>query len=68
MAGWCGVGISDYISFFGGLDPPLIIPWKPIGYGVVTVLCLCSLAAVGPAIAIGRTHPLTLLQQGRSAF
>ena len=68
MAGWCGTGISQYISFFGGMNPPLVVPWGPIGLGLGVVLVLCALAAVWPAISIGRTHPLSLMQQGRSAF
>ena len=27
FSGWCGTGISQYVSFFGGLPPPLVIPW-----------------------------------------
>jgi putative ABC transport system permease protein len=68
MAGWCGTGISQYISFFGGLNPPLVIPWSQVGLGLLVVLLLCTLAAIWPAVSIGRTHPLTLLQQGRNAF
>lgn len=68
VAGWCGVGISQYVSFFGGLHPVLVVPWATVGIGVLSVVVLTILAAIWPAVSIGRTQPLTLLQQGRGAF
>ena len=68
IAGWCGVGITQYNSFFGGLNPLLTIPWSQISIGLCAVLVLSAVAAIWPAISIGRTQPLTLLQQGRGAF
>jgi putative ABC transport system permease protein len=68
IAGWCGTGISQYTSFFGGLHPALIIPWQPVSGGLLAVLLLSALASVWPAVSIGRAEPLTLLQQGRGAF
>ncbi|MFI4875932.1 MAG: FtsX-like permease family protein, partial [Blastopirellula sp. JB062] len=58
MAGWCGSGISQYVSFFGGLHPALQIPWPAISLGLLLVVALASLAAVWPAVAIGRLRPL----------
>lgn len=68
MGGWCGAGLAQYFSFFGGMHPPLAIPVFPLLFSLVVVLLLCALAAVWPAVQIGRTRPLTLLQQGRGAF
>ena len=68
MAGWCGSGISQYVSFFGGLHPTLVIPWRGIGIGVGLALGLCVAAALWPAIRIGRSQTLGLLQAGRTAF
>ena len=68
LAGWCGAGLSQYVSFFAGLEPDLILEWGPIAGGLGAALLLCALAAVGPAIACGRTQPLALLQQGRGTF
>ncbi|RYD27553.1 MAG: ABC transporter permease, partial [Verrucomicrobiaceae bacterium] len=68
LAGWCGAGISSQISFFGGMDPTLVIPWAEVMSGLVAVLILASIAAIWPAVAIGKTKPLDLLQQGRGAF
>ena len=68
MAGWCGTGLSRYMSFFGGMQPVLVIPLGALATGLIVVLLFAALAAVGPAIRVGRTHPLELLQQGRSAL
>ncbi|MGD8450607.1 MAG: ABC transporter permease [Phycisphaerae bacterium] len=68
VAGWCGAGMSQYLSFFGGLHPPLVVPWLRVLAGLGGVLALSALAAVWPAVTTGRTHPLTLLQQGRATF
>lgn len=65
LAGYCGAGISQYISFFGGLEPQMVVPWGEFWVGLVAALGLSALAAVGPAISVGRAEPLTLLQQGR---
>ena len=68
MAGWCGSGISQYVSFFGGLAPPLVIPWPQLAIGFGIALVLCLQAAVWPALATGRAEPLRLLQEGRAAM
>ena len=68
MAGWCGTGISQYVSFFGGLDTPLVVPWAKIAYAAGGTLLLCLLAALWPAISTGRSEPLKLLQAGRSVM
>jgi putative ABC transport system permease protein len=68
MAGWCGTGISQYVSFFGGLATPLYIPWAKLSFGLSTTVGLCLLAALWPAILTCRTEPLTLLQEGRTAM
>jgi putative ABC transport system permease protein len=68
MAGWCGTGISQYVSFFGGLSTPLIIPWSQLAIGFGLTMGLCLAAAAWPAIATGRAEPLQLLQAGRGAL
>ncbi len=68
MAGWCGIGISQYVSFFGGLSPGLVIPLSKIALGFGITLGLCFIAALWPAFAAGRTEPLKLLQAGRAAM
>lgn len=68
MAGWCGSGISQYVSFFGGLRPELVIPWGKLWIGLGGALALCFLAAIWPAWMIGRAETLRLLQAGRTSF
>jgi putative ABC transport system permease protein len=68
MSGWCGCGLSQYVSFFGGLDPILVVPWVSIFSGFISLILLMILTAIWPAISIGRSRPLTLLQKGRSSF
>ncbi len=68
MAGWCGTGISQYVSFFGGLATPLIVPWSKLLLGFSITLALCLAAALCPAYFAGRAEPLTLLQEGRAAM
>jgi putative ABC transport system permease protein len=68
LSGWCGTGISQYVSFFGGLAPPLIIPIGPLAFGFGLALGLCLMAALWPAILTGRTEPLKLLQAGRASL
>ncbi|HEX2972023.1 MAG TPA: ABC transporter permease, partial [Tepidisphaeraceae bacterium] len=68
MAGWCGAGISQYVSFFGGLNPSLEIPWDKLALGFGMTLLLCILAALWPAVSTGRAEPLRLLQAGRTVM
>ncbi len=68
MAGWCGTGLTQYMSFFGGMQPVLVIPLSALAIGLLVVLLFAALVAVGPAVRVGRTHPLELLQEGRSAL
>ena len=68
MAGWCGIGISQYVSFFGGMETPLVVPWTKMagGFGLAWALCLAG--AFGPALSAARQDPLSLLQEGRAAL
>ncbi len=68
MAGWCGTGISQHVSFFGGLETPLVVPWARLSLGFGLALVLCLLAALWPAVLTCRTEPLKLLQEGRAAL
>lgn len=68
LAGWCGAGISQHISFFGGMTQHLVIPWPALLAGQASVLVLASLAAAWPAFSLGKARPLDLLQQGRGSF
>ena len=68
MAGWCGTGLTQYMSFFGGMQPVLVVPLLALSVGLLVVLLFAALVAIGPAIRVGRTRPLELLQEGRSAL
>jgi putative ABC transport system permease protein len=68
MAGYCGTGVTRYVTVRGGQITPLIIPWLQVGYGFAMTLGLCLIAALWPAIRTGRAEPLKLLQAGRSAI
>ncbi len=58
-----GLKLGD--SMFGSADPPIILPWTHLVFGIGLMLFLCFLAAVQPAINTGRKQPLELLQEGR---
>lgn len=68
LAGWCGCEFSQYVSFFGGLHPPLVMPVLALGFGMSITVAVAVLATLFPALRIGRTRPLVLLQEGRGAF
>ncbi|MEW4488919.1 ABC transporter permease [Thalassoglobus sp. JC818] len=68
MSGWCGCGMAQYMSFFGGMQPDLMIPWDAISIGLIGLILLATLSALWPAYSIGKTRPLALLQASRSSF
>ncbi|PQO25559.1 ABC transporter [Blastopirellula marina] len=68
MCGWCGCGIAQYMSFFGGMQPDLVIPWEAVTIGLVGLIILATLSAAWPAYLIGKIRPLVLLQEGRGSF
>jgi len=68
LAGWCGAGYAQYISFFGGLSPTLVTPWSQLAVGLVVFLAIVTVAMLWPALNIGRKSPHELMQQGRAGF
>lgn len=52
-------------SMFGSANPPIILPWSHLAFGIRLMIFLCLLAALQPAINTGRKAPLELLQEGR---
>ena len=68
VAGWCGCGMAQYASFFGGMNPALVVPVGPLLRGMLALAVLMTFTAIGPAVSMGRTKPLSLLQQGRGTF
>lgn len=67
LAGGCGTGAASQMSFFGGMDPELTVPWSGIVVGTLATALFAAAAAWLPAWSQGRTAPLTLLQQGRGS-
>ena len=62
IAGWCFIGLMKYVAGFGGFTSPLTIPMDQLATGLGVAVVCCVLAAVGPAVAAGRTAPTRLLQ------
>lgn len=63
LGGWCFVGLMKYVGVFGGFTNPLVIPVYWLSIGLAAALVFCFLAALGPAVAAGRTDPTRLLQE-----
>ncbi len=63
LGAWCSIGTARYVSVFGGIVPPLVLPirWLALGFGAALGLCL--IAALYPAIATGREEPAALLRE-----
>jgi len=61
VASWCSVGMSRYSGMFYS-PPHLRIPWLALGGGFAAAIALSLAAALGPAIALGRNEPLSLLR------
>ncbi len=67
-AGYFGTAISQYMSFFGGLETRFFVPWAKITLGSSFTLGLCLLAALWPAALSGMQEPLKLLSDGRTSI
>jgi putative ABC transport system permease protein len=63
IAGWCFIGLMKYVAGFGGFTSPLTIPMYHLAIGFLAAMGCCFLAALGPAVAAGRTAPTRLLQE-----
>ncbi|MEM7308956.1 MAG: FtsX-like permease family protein [Planctomycetota bacterium] len=68
FGGWSGTIAANDFSFFGGLEPVLVVPVAMILLGWGVLLAFAVVAALWPAVAVGRMQPLTLLQEGRASF
>lgn len=69
LTGWTCLGLIRYVSnpWFEGVATPLVIPWTSLTLGYGLTFALCTIAALWPAIATGRSEPLALLQSGRAS-
>ena len=50
------------------MDPALVVPVGPLLIGMLALAVPMPFTAIGPAVSMGRTKPLSLLQQGRGTF
>ena len=67
LTGWCGCGMAQYMSFFGGLHPALDVPLGAITIGLLATVLTAMIAAAWPTLSIGRRRPIELLQAGQLA-
>ncbi len=68
IAGWCGTGAAAGMSFFGGMQPELTVPWLAVGGGALVLLLFTGLAASLPAWGLARCATVDLLRSGRSGL
>lgn len=61
LAAWCSIQILEYGYHFGIVTPPVTMPWLHLGYAVLLVLALSSLACLIPAWRMKRTPVTDLL-------
>ncbi|MCL2005943.1 MAG: ABC transporter permease [Planctomycetaceae bacterium] len=62
LGSWCFIGLMKYVAIFGGFTSPLTIPMDRLAIGLGVAIICCVFAAIGPAIAAGRTAPTRLLR------
>ena len=67
MLAWCGINICTYFFYFGGLTPPLVMPWGTLGIGFGLAFALCFVAGLIPAALAAAREPLTYIRKGRLA-
>lgn len=63
LAAWCSIQILEYGYHFGIVTPPITMPWAHLGYAVLLVLTLSSLACLVPAWRMKRASVVRLLSE-----
>lgn len=64
LAAWCSIRILEYGYHFGIVTPPITMPWAHLGYAVLLVLALSTLACLVPAWRMKRASITDLLSVG----
>ncbi|MBT8796400.1 ABC transporter permease [Akkermansia muciniphila] len=64
LAAWCSIQILEYGYHFGIVTPPITMPWAHLGYAVLLVLTLSTLACLAPAWRMKRASVTDLLSAG----
>lgn len=68
LLAWCGTHVCTYFFYFGGMTPPLVLPWVRLALGFGITFGLCLLAGLLPAWQAARKEPLGFIQAGRLAM
>ncbi len=63
LAAWCNIQILEYGYHFGIVTPPITMPWAHLGYAVLLVLGLSSLACLFPALRMKKAPVTQLLAE-----
>ena len=61
LGAWCSIQILEYGYHFGIVTPPITMPWVHLGYAVLLVLALSTLACLLPAWRMKRASVTDLL-------
>lgn len=61
LGAWCSIRILEYGYHFGVVTPSITMPWAHLGYAVLLVLALSSLACLLPAWRMKRASVTDLL-------
>lgn len=61
LGAWCSIQILEYGYHFGIVTPPITMPWAHLGYAVLLVLALSTLACLLPAWRMKRASVTDLL-------
>lgn len=61
LGAWCSIQILEYGYHFGIVTPPITMPWTHLGYAVLLVLALSTLACLLPAWRMKRASVTDLL-------
>ncbi len=64
LAAWCHIQILEYGYHFGIVTPPITMPWEHLGYAVLLVLGLSTLACLFPALRMKKAPVTQLLTEG----
>ncbi len=67
LMAWCGTNICTYFFYFGGLTPPLVMPWGMLGIGFGIAFGLAAIAGAIPAAIVAAREPLSFIRRGRLA-
>lgn len=68
LLAWCGTHICTYFFYFGGMTPPLVLPWMSLSLGFSIAFVVCLIAGLLPAVPLSAKEPLKFIQAGRGTM